>query len=106
MSAATHSPGPWEVRTSAETVDFGIIVRDPRAEEGWAVIAEVFSEVRYAGERAPEALANAHLIVAAPDMFQTLTDMDGWLENAGYAADHPWRISLRAAIAKASGSTS
>lgn len=70
MSAAKHTPGPWEVRASKGTVDFGIIVQDGRADGGWAVIAEAFSEVRHAGERAPEALPNARLIAAAPDLLE------------------------------------
>lgn len=75
MSAAKHTPGPWELRASNTKVDFGIIVADPKAESGWAVIAEAFSEIRFAGERAPEALPNARLMAAAPRLFDALENL-------------------------------
>jgi hypothetical protein len=36
-------------------------------------------------------------------MLKTLRDMDGWLDNSGFTDEHPWRISIRAAITKATG---
>jgi hypothetical protein len=81
VSAATHTPGPWEARASTDTVDYGIVVRDARAKDGWAVIAEAFSEIRHAGERAPEALHNARLIAAAPKMLQELRAARAYIQK-------------------------
>lgn len=43
------------------------------------------------------------LAAAAPAMLATLRDMDRWLANTHHDGDHPWRMSIRAAIAKAEG---
>jgi hypothetical protein len=77
--------------------------------EGMLAIIRVEHQGRYYGD------ANAHLIAAAPDMFDALTDVREWLMvpfNAKDADDenlHPsFRKALRtvnAALAKARGET-
>lgn len=39
-----------------------------------------------------------HVVTGAPHMLKTLQDMDGWLRESGYEADHPWRRSISEAI--------
>lgn len=46
-----------------------------------------------------KAIETARLFIAAPLMLKTLTNMDKWLANTGHDSDHPWRISIAAAIA-------
>lgn len=38
------------------------------------------------------------VVTGAPHMLKTLQDMDGWLRESGYEADHPWRQSIAEAI--------
>jgi hypothetical protein len=107
MSAVQHTPGPWEARASHGTSDFGIVAQLPDAQGGWAVIGEAFSNIRNSAECAlEEAAANARAMAAAPEMLKTLRDLDGWLANTGHADTHPWRISIAAAVAKATGAAS
>lgn len=62
-----HTPGPWAFRTDLKTGDCGLVAT------GTGVFAEAFADVRHAGENArAEALANAHLIAAAPDLQEQL----------------------------------
>lgn len=92
--ATKHTPAPW-----AQYANTNIVTckwRGPGAES--LRICEVATNTRR-----DEGRHNLNLIVAAPDMLQTLQDMDGWLANTGHGEDHPWRISVRAAIAKATG---
>ncbi|KKX25331.1 hypothetical protein [Rhizobium sp. LC145] len=65
-----HTPGPWSFRTDARTGDNGIMA------DGTGVFVEAFAEIRHSGENArDEALANARLIAAAPDLLQALEDL-------------------------------
>lgn len=45
--------------------------------------------------------APLEVVGAAPALLQVVQDMDGWLANTGHGDDHPWRLSLRAVIDKA-----
>lgn len=66
MTDPKHTPGPWEFKTAANG-DNGILA------EGTGVFAEAFAEIRHGGENArDEALANARLIAAAPDLLAAL----------------------------------
>jgi hypothetical protein len=86
---SNHTKGPWKLRTAANG-DCGI------SAEGTGVFVEAFAEIRHSGENArEEALANARLISAAPDLLAALKhsiiEPSEWVEEA------------RAAIAKAEG---
>jgi hypothetical protein len=62
-----HTPGPWTFRTDPRTGDCGI------RSAGTSVLAETFADIRHADEFArDEAIANANLIIAAPDMLAAL----------------------------------
>jgi len=100
MSEAKHTKGPW--RAIYRGVDQGA---------NWA------SRIPYAIERAvgnavqpiadvcdqPEAEANANLLAAAPDLLAGLKEALKDLECSGYAFDHPFLVTLRGIIAKATG---
>lgn len=79
--SSIHTPGPWEARAAKVGDDFGIIAQDANAEGGWVCIAECFSDIRRARERAVfEAAANAKLISEAPCMealLRELVDVEG-----------------------------
>lgn len=62
-----HTPGPWLFRTDSRTGDNGIHA------DGTGIFAEAYAEIRCAGENnRDEALANAHLIISAPDLYEAL----------------------------------
>jgi hypothetical protein len=65
MSKSKHTPGPWKFRTAAFNGDNGISAYET------GVFVEAFADIRYAGENnREEALANARLIAASPDLLQ------------------------------------
>jgi hypothetical protein len=115
MSAAKHTPGPWKPRAANVGGDFGIIAPDANAEGGWVCVAECFSDIRRANERAlPEAAANALLISMAPTMLEALVEAAGALQGAAECmrkvdalktAEHLEEIALAAmlVLAKATG---
>lgn len=86
---ATHTPGPWKANKYGNS--FVITAKDG---------AYDIAVIRNIGNENNE--ANARLIAGSPTMLATLQDMDGWLANTGHAEDHPWRVSVRAAILAAS----
>lgn len=112
MSETRFTPGPWTFSVHAPTGDCGF-----RA-EGTGVFIEAFADIRHAGEFArDEARANAHLIAAAPTLYDTAAEVapalrrliaemslgpDGegrdWLDTLTACAD-----DLDAAMAKARG---
>lgn len=66
-----HTPGPWMFRTDAGTGECGINA------DGTGIFAETYSDIRRAGEFARnEALQNARLIAAAPEMLEALKAED------------------------------
>jgi hypothetical protein len=68
-----HTPGPWKFKTAANG-DNGISAYDT------GIFAEAFADVRHAGENnREEALANARLIAAAPEMLEALDIVVGCL---------------------------
>ena len=105
MSA--HTKGPWEVvRTDA-----GIIVRTESAKKtraGASRYAAIGGFDRSDPEQLAEALANARLIAAAPELLEALGYCEGWFATHsptaklinGHSAEHPMLTCIRAAIAK------
>ena len=76
-----HTPGPWTFKTDDRTGDNGIMA------PGTGVFAEAYAEIRRSGENArAEALDNARLITAAPDLLETLqAELQSLLEDLGTA---------------------
>jgi hypothetical protein len=46
---------------------------------------------------------DARLVIAAPELLELLEKLDGWLAKTSHDDDHPWRVSIREAVAKAKG---
>lgn len=89
MTAKTqtkHTPGPWK-RGSGTFIQASPTVSIARVLTGWGV------------KPGPEAVANADLIAAAPELYETAK---AYLEVI-QGDDSPEAIALRAAIAKAEG---
>lgn len=93
-----HTPGPWTV-DRAWHIDKGFlrIIRDPRLERV-AMIPDVERELE-------EAIGDAHLIAAAPDLLATLRELVRYVRDE-FSCSHPLCEAAdraRAAIAKAEG---
>ena len=100
MSDAKHTPGPWETVGAKyiwKTGDVGgavAIIAEPECES-----SNDFRPVRIASERWEEAMANARLIAAAPELLEALKELrDFYTDNFGLPA-----AKANAAIAKAEG---
>lgn len=101
--SAQHTPGPWkvEVKESGENIysPFASIV-GPRAQVHWSA---GYNTKEFDARSRAEALANAALISAAPELLQALEHV------LAYGEEYEWSESLHkevsAAIAKATGAT-
>lgn len=112
--SAKHTPGPWYSRPAASGArDFGICASAPSARLGVVVVAEVFAELEYEGERSEQTQRNARLIAAAPDLLAALQAVvDGYeslladrlpAKQKALATQLPAIVEARAVIAKATG---
>ena len=97
----THTPGPWTV-DRAWHIDKGFlrIIRDPRLERV-AMIPDVERELE-------EAIGDAHLIAAAPDLLDALRSIAEHSQEFGGLEDAETMLvriaeKARAAIAKTEG---
>lgn len=107
-----HTPGPWYMRPAANGAgDFGICANAPSVQLGAVVVAEVFAELEYEGERSTQTPHNAQLIAAAPDLLEALKALDECyceasdeMSRAQRAHHRKVLLDARAAIAKATGS--
>lgn len=104
MSEARHTKGPWDVKRarflSDGGYDYGIIATIDGTRR---CIAETFEVIADGGRTAP-AEANAHLIAAAPELYEALEKM---VRAAMYGSfntvdSHPLPLA-RAALSKARG---
>lgn len=69
MTDSKHTKGPWKFKTAANG-DCGV------SAEGTGVFIECFAEIRHAGENArDEALANARLVIAIPELLEALREI-------------------------------
>ena len=105
--AMKHTPGPWELAD----LPHSIVVRTESPNKttyGASRYAAIGGFDRSDPDQLDEALANARLIAAAPDLLEALQDVCARLLYRGVStnAGHPDRTALevaRAAIAKAIG---
>jgi hypothetical protein len=73
--ALKHTPGPWRMSPSDDGCDFVDIHADD-----WGAFARVVIRMENDDADSPEGLANANLILAAPDMLAALKIIvDAWL---------------------------
>jgi len=95
MNTSKHTPGPWVVTPNhAESVEgerLNITVGD-----------QLIAEIHHAWIDWDEYDANAHLIAAAPAMYEALRDCVGRLE-AYYGDTYPAVIRGKQALAQAEG---
>lgn len=94
-----HTKGPWNFRTDRVSGDNGIIA------DGTGVFIECFAEIRHAGEGArDEALANARLVAAAPDLLELAFQYRNDLRHPLAPDSRERRLkAIDAVIAKAEG---
>lgn len=102
-----HTPGPWETGSLMTRVEI--------MPEGWnAPMCIADCHAKNAPQSECERVANAHLIAAAPELLECLTDLVSELEKTGLfgwagdtLTDLQHRVSeAQSAIAKAEGNCS
>jgi hypothetical protein len=111
-AAPTHTPGPWvaecsTLREAREDGGFSWAHPDSWGPRGWTDetrVGSVYLLCEGGGHTGlPGSIevseANAHLIAAAPEMYDALKDAI----NGGFACPEPMLDRMRAAIAKANG---
>jgi hypothetical protein len=92
MSAAAHTPGPWSTGG-----------HDIKAQYGNILVGCVFHMLQEGGSQDKEAIANARLIAAAPDMLAALKMLREIDDAYGFDLDEPQRDQMHDAITKAEG---
>lgn len=95
MSNTKHTPGPWTVTTGKHTettdlYDKGDTWFNVNGEDG--IIADVCFG-RCLGNDEEDALANAKLIAAAPEMLEVMTTLYVTMKNNGFNGGH-WKKHL------------
>lgn len=109
--SAQHTPAPWHVLPGSPDENPGIQAADCSQSIviwGWAKSDEDDGGVR--GRTPDEAMANARLIAAAPELLEALMSMVVLFEGSSGAGANYWEQfdeyrSARAVIAKAKGKT-
>lgn len=89
------TPGPWVVvkdESAAQVAGFPCIYANDYTVVG---TEGMYGDIE-------EDFANAHLIAAAPDLYEALADIDRWSRQQNIALPSP---AIYAAIAKAEGRT-
>ena len=93
-TAASHTPGPWTTHADAP---FEVVMDDGDVNPLIATVNACSASV----DR-PQALADARLIAAAPDLLAALEALTAWAERMGGWDASCWR-DAEAAIARATG---
>ena len=91
---------PWGIEITSETLWVG-----PMRADGHKVDKVVVSLAcdRYLTDAARvKQHANAHLIAAAPELYEALDELEAFVHNLGYR-EYPSAAKARAALAKARG---
>ena len=94
-----QTKGPWEISAMspvAKGKSRMIIVRAVNSPTNSSIVP-------VGGEDSPEVMANAHLIAAAPELLEALTDLVGGCGKEGDLFSGAGMDKARAAIAKAKG---
>ena len=99
---ATHTPGPWNIRTARNDEGYGLLICD----EDQTILSRMDTWLGKTPEAAME--ANARLIAAAPELLAALEGAERVLSCKTVHVDEitgealsPLMIEIRAAIAKA-----
>lgn len=101
MSETKFTPGPWVIDPETRPSEVCTIHGMPRDErtnyQGWAYVR---GELGYWDSSPDEEMANAHLIAAAPELYEALEAMLEECEDDEFA---PHVMDAKAALAKARG---
>ena len=104
MSKTEFTPGPW-VSSAGHIYKTGkdganiAAVSEPRAETHVG-----YTPVRLGSKDADEAFANAHLIAAAPELYEALDELTNYSGGASNALEDPYVMErVEAALSKARG---
>lgn len=107
MSDTRFTPGPYRVGADMESICLNRGTDDDYTSNGWAKkLATVHWKQSWMS--AEESFANAHLISAAPELYEALegllSDIEEYqkINNLGGKNNH-WQVISRAALAKARG---
>jgi hypothetical protein len=108
MKNTTHTPGPWIVRESSTVIETANTHPQSKYPDGKAKIAEVLplsQTITGWGPAVPvwdaETDANARLIAAAPELLESLKDLENILSCKPCSCDEQRLLMLaRAAITK------
>jgi len=98
MTQAKHTPGPWEAQINPRFDDIEV-----HSDHG-VRLADVndVNGLTFAPER-PEAIANARLMAAAPDLLEALEVAIEWDSHDDMGWPALWLEKAETAIAKAKG---
>lgn len=101
MSKPQYTPGPWEVRHG---IIYGNSVGGCRMEESTHMVAMIrgWGHLQYRDDGEAVQDANAHLIAAAPDMYEAAEAALECLEISGFGKAYVEDL-LRTALRKARG---
>lgn len=93
-----HTPGPWRLHRHHKPISNQWIFQVVTDEEYGEIVAGTCTN-----PQRPEEVreANAHLISAAPDLLEALSEVVEWLELGDHAG--PMHSKARTAISKARG---
>lgn len=97
-----HTPGPWKVRFIHNGAPYQIEAPNGDDRKSGAVGKRVTRWGCFMLPTSAEAVANAHLIAAAPDLLQALTGLLEETEGNGCV----WERKARAALSRARGKES
>lgn len=118
MNSAQHTPGPWaaycndlsegELRPVGDSGVRYWDVNPDQSERYRGAICNVHAAEHIGGISLAERDANAHLIAAAPELFNELADLVDWLDENRRAIEGEFHMDdlladARAALAKARG---
>ena len=117
MSELKATPGPWGLVEHASEGEAEILIRrrwDADFKPGsigsgtyGSCLGAHIADIKHQGSDAPvvtreQAMANANLIAAAPELYEALVALEALTDN-GNESLHPIRKRARAALAKARG---
>lgn len=101
MTERKWTPGPWEVATEVFKTEQSNLVNWHWVGPAYSWETRICRVVEYSNEEEMQK-ANAHLIAAAPDLYEALESMTVAYEFE-YGTDCPQARKARAALAKARG---
>lgn len=103
MSDMKFTPGPWVIDTDTRPAEVCTVMHVPDSESKDQGFVYVRGAVGYWGADEKENMANAHLIAAAPDMYEALQQAITSMQDSGYQNSHVVIRAGKAALAKAEG---